>query len=290
MKRITALALALVLAMLALLPACAEDFMEPEPPISTLQLDKLSVSRLTNGKAKTTSLKGMGLSLSMGTAGGVPTLQGSFDNGKGQLLDLIFQVYGDRLLLSMGGISGTYYVDLEEVAEAPGEGARLAKGVGSGLAPAGGHLDAVLQALSTEDGSGVRTLTLNLPERAYNAVAKSMLDIMGGIDLMKLLDVGELEEELEASEDSPALILRYDPKAATFELDIVRGGNGLRLKADMTVTVEPMTLVNISTDELMYDLLHMDAMRLMELRGELAIIALKYGHFAGGTGLAGILN
>ena len=46
----------------------------------------------------------------MGTAGGVPTLQGSFDNGKGQLLDLIFQVYGDRLLLSMGGISGTYYV------------------------------------------------------------------------------------------------------------------------------------------------------------------------------------
>ena len=290
MKRITALALALVLAMLALLPACAEDFMEPEPPISTLQLDKLSVSRLTNGKAKTTSLKGMGLSLSMGTAGGVPTLQGSFDNGKGQLLDLIFQVYGDRLLLSMGGISGTYYVDLEEVAEAPGEGARLAKGVGSGLALAGGHLDAVLQALSTEDGSGVRTLTLNLPEGAYNAVAKSMLDIMGGIDLMKLLDVGELEEELEASEDSPSLILRYDPKAATFELDIVRGGNGLRLKADMTVTVEPMTLVNISTDELMYDLLHMDAMRLMELRGELAIIALKYGHFAGGTGLAGILN
>ena len=290
MKRITALALALVLAMLALLPACAEDFMEPEPPISTLQLDKLSVSRLTNGKAKTTSLKGMGLSLSMGTAGGVPTLQSSFDNGKGQLLDLIFQVYGDRLLLSMGGISGTYYVDLEEVAEAPGEGARLARGVGSGLALAGGHLDAVLQALSTEDGSGVRTLTLNLPEGAYNAVAKSMLDIMGGIDLMKLLDVGELEEELEASEDSPSLILRYDPKAATFELDIVRGGNGLRLKADMTVTVEPMTLVNISTDELMYDLLHMDAMRLMELRGELAIIALKYGHFAGGTGLAGILN
>ena len=290
MKRITALALALVLAMLALLPACAEDFMEPEPPISTLQLDKLSVSRLTNGKAKTTSLKGMGLSLSMGTAGGVPTLQSSFDNGKGQLLDLIFQVYGDRLLLSMGGISGTYYVDLEEVAEAPGEGARLARGVGSGLALAGGHLDAVLQALSTEDGSGVRTLTLNLPEGAYNAVAKSMLDIMGGIDLMKLLDVGELEEELEASDDSPSLILRYDPKAATFELDIVRGGNGLRLKADMTVTVEPMTLVNISTDELMYDLLHMDAMRLMELRGELAIIALKYGHFAGGTGLAGILN
>lgn len=290
MKRITALALALVLAMLALFPACAEDFMEPEPPISTLQLDKLSVSRLTNGKAKTTSLKGMGLSLSMGTAGGVPTLQSSFDNGKGQLLDLIFQVYGDRLLLSMGGISGTYYVNLEEVAEAPGEGARLAKGVGSGLALAGGHLDAVLQALSTEDGSGVRTLTLNLPEGAYNAVAKSMLDIMGGIDLMKLLDVGELEEELEASDDSPSLILRYDPKAATFELDIVRGGNGLRLKADMTVTVEPMTLVNISTDELMYDLLHMDAMRLMELRGELAIIALKYGHFAGGTGLAGILN
>ena len=287
MKRIVALALALLM-LLASLPAGAE--FEPEAsPISTLKLTNLTVSTV-GAKARTAKLKGMSLSFSLGRTAGVPTLQMSFDNGKEQQVDVVAQVVGNRLLLSMGGISGTYYVDLEAVCREAGEGARLARGMSGALALAGPHLDALLSALSTADAEGVRTLRLEIPGDVYGAVARSLLNIIGGLGFLGDKQAEDAEEYLEQTGDDLFLLIRYDPAAGALELDATQGGRGFGLKGDMALSVEDSLLVNISADEQQFDLMDLGAGKLLELRGELAIVALKFAHFAGGTGIGGLLK
>ena len=287
MKRTFALVLAFMLAM-ASLAAVAEPF--AEAPATVLTLDNFSVSMLDRGRAKAVRMKGMSLTMTVGSANAeVPTLLVTFDNGKGQLVDLVFQVAGERLLASAGGVSGTYYVDLAAVSGDPRDGEMLARGLRNGLAVAGPNLAGVLQALSTEDATGLRTVEFILPEDVYAPVARGILNIAGVLGFTKQRDLDAMSQQLEQGGGRAAVIIRYDQNGA-FELDAVRDGSGVRLKGDAKLTVQPMNLVNISADEMMYDLLHLNFLQLNELRGELAIVALKFGHFAGGTGLSRIMG
>lgn len=284
MKRLTALALALAL-LLAATVACAES------AISTVTLSELSFARIRDGKAKSAvNLKRMSLSFSVGCTENVPTLQATFDNGKGQLVDLIFQVADSRLLMSAGGVSGTYYIDLEALSDDPREGAKLARAIGDGLALGGGHLDALLQALTTEDANGVRRVEFVLPEEVYTAAATSALNIIGGLGFTKQSDEEKMRENLRDADERTSLIICYRQSKGDLEINAVRGGQGIQIKGKMALTMEDMPLVNISTDEMMCDLTNIGLGKLFELRGELAIIALKFGHFSGGTGLSRIFG
>ena len=100
----------------------------------------------------------------------------------------------------------------------------------------------------------------------------------------------DAEEYLEQTGDDLFLLIRYDPAAGALELDATQGGRGFGLKGDMALSVEDSLLVNISADEQQFDLMDLGVGKLLELRGELAIVALKFAHFAGGTGIGGLLK
>ena len=278
MKRMTALVLSL-LVLFSMAAACAES------TASTLALSNLSISYVGDGRARSVRLNKMSLSMSLGSADGVPTLQMSFDNGRDQQVDCIIQIVGDRLLLSMGGISGVYYVDLESIAGEQGDGSMIARGIGSALALAGPHLDVLLFALTTEDAKGVRSMEITLPNEIYVRLTDRVLAILDGIDSSEDIDVETMRERVEQSEGRTVLSIRYKESTGKLELALLQNRRGIQLSADMELTVQPAAFVNISEEEEQYDLLNMDAARLDELRGELEIIALKFGQFAGGTGL-----
>lgn len=278
MKKIVAVALAL--ALLASVAACAES------AAGALSLSKLSISGVSNGRVRSVKLKNMSISMLLGSVEGIPTLEVNFDNGKGQQMDAIMQIVDTRLLVSVGGVSGTYYVDLTSVASDPAKGETVAKTVGSALALAGPHLDVLLYALTTEDADGVRTLEIPLPDDIYIAVADSVLSIVEGMETAEEIAGGELAHQAEELQGGAVLRLRYKPATGEIEIAAMQGGRGIQLSAQMEMSIEDAVFVNISEDEMQYDLMNIDDAQMAELRGELAIIALKFGKFALGLGLS----
>ena len=280
MKKIVAVALALAL-LLASVAACAES------AAGALSLSKLSISGVSNGRVRSVKLKNMSISMLLGSVEGIPTLEVNFDNGKGQQMDAIMQIVDTRLLVSVGGVSGTYYVDLTSVASDPAKGETVAKTVGSALALAGPHLDVLLYALTTEDADGVRTLEIPLPDDIYIAVADSVLSIVEGLETAEEIAGGELAHQAEEELQGGAVLrLRYKPTTGEIEIAAMQGGRGIQLSAQMEMSIEDAVFVNISEDEMQYDLMNIDDAQMNELRGELAIIALKFGKFALGLGLS----
>lgn len=278
MKKLIALVVALVL-LAATAVACAES------TAGTMSLTNLAVSAVTGERGRAVKLRGMSLWMALGSAEGVPTLQVSFDNGKGQVVDGVLQIVDTRLLMSVGGVSGTYYIDLCELAGDESRGELIAKGIGSALQLAGPHLDVLLYALTTENAKGVRTLEIDLPGDMYAAVAENALSIVEGLESAEDAEVDELMKQVKNMEGGATLALRYRPDKGTVELAALQDGRGIQLSANMALSLEEAIFVNISADELQYDLMHIDEAQLNELRGELDIIAHKFGQFSLGTGL-----
>ena len=104
MKRMAALALALWM-MLA-------PWAMAEESAGTLRLDQLSLSHVTPAGTRRVDFWGISLFFALGTPNGMPTLQGTFDNGQGQLVDAVVQLVDSEIQFSMGGISGIYALDL----------------------------------------------------------------------------------------------------------------------------------------------------------------------------------
>lgn len=290
MKKIIALALAL----LWLLAAVSIGEEAPEAEViddpgasmaSTLELTNMTISVVQNGRAKGVRLKNMSLRLTIGSAEGVPTMQVNFDNGKGQQVDAVIQIVESRLLMAVGGIAGTYYVDLESISGEKGLGAQTAMGYGKAMMLAGPHLDVLLMALPTTDASGMHTLEISMPNQIYTAVAEAMLAVAEGMDSTEETEVESLRERVDGSGKDAVLAIRYKKSTGDFEIAAMQGKNGAQVSATMTMTVEPTVLVNISAMEDQYDLMDLDADTLELMRSELEMIALKFGNFAGGTGL-----
>lgn len=278
MKKTVAVALLLML-LLTSAAACAES-------AGALSLSKLSISSVSDRRSSTVKLRKMSLSMLLGSVEGIPTLEINFDNGKGQQVDAIMQIVGTRLLVSIGGVSGTYYVDLTSIASEPGKGEMVAKAIGSTLALAGPHLDVLLYALTTEDSKGVRTLEIPLPDDMYIAVADSVLSIVEGLEAAEDIAGDDLAHEVEELEGGAVLRLRYKPNKDKIEISALQGDRGIQLSAKMEMAIEDAVFVNISQDEMQYDLMNLTEAQMDELRGELDIIAMKFGKFALGSGLS----
>ncbi len=295
MKKIIALALALLWLLAAV--SIGEEAPEAEAfddsgasMASTLELTNMTISVVQNGRSKGVRLKNMSLRLSIGSAEGVPTMQVNFDNGKGQQVDAVIQIVDSRLLMAVGGIAGTYYVDLETIGGEKGLGAQVAMGYGKAMMLAGPHLDVLLMALPTTDASGMRTLEISMPNQIYTAVAEAMLAVAEGMDSTEETDVEGLRERVDGSDKDAVLAIRYRQSTGDFEIAAMQGKNGAQISATMAMTVEPTVLVNISAMEDQYDLMDLDADTLELMRSELEMIALKFGNFAGGTGLSRIFK
>ena len=280
MKKIIALALALLLLITAVGVCEQADSMA-----STLELTNLTIATVQNGREKSVRLRDMTLTVILGATEGVPTMQVNFDNGKGQQVDGVLQIVDSTLLLSVGGIAGCYSVDLEAIGGEHGEGARLAMGYGKTLLLAGPYLNVMLMALPTVDSTGMHTLELSLPNTIYTRIAEAMLSVAEGIDSADEAGVSSLIEKVDSSSKDAKLIVRYKQSTGDIEIAAMQGKNGAQIAATMNLTIQPTPMVNISALEDRYNLLDLDEDTLQQIRGELEIIALKFGLFAGGTGL-----
>ena len=147
MKRIVALALVC----LALLGLCARA----ESNAGIVYLSDLELGALEAGRVRSVRFDGATLRVALGESKGGSTVQVTFDNGEGQVVDGVAQLAGQQILLSMGGLSGTYIVDLDTFATEGNPAGDIAKGLNGALSLAGSHLDVLLYAITSEQSDGI---------------------------------------------------------------------------------------------------------------------------------------
>lgn len=279
MKRIAALALALML--------LVSTFAWAEESASTLLLSELSVSR-TAKKTRTARLGKISVFLALGSPDGAPTLQATFDNGDGQVFDAVAQLSGSELRLAMGGISGVFTLDLNRVV--PGEnGDMLALGIGGAMAMAGANLEAALRAVTRDEGKGNRSAEVNFSTQALADALEGLLALTEGSEAAQGMDADALRRQIDAMQGDATLKFSYNENSGAFKLAIAQGGVTRQLSGVMELNRESMTFIDLSTEEGWYDLLDMDPAVLEQVKGELNLIAIKFMHFADGSGLDNML-
>ena len=279
MKRIAALALALML--------LVSTFAWAEESATTLLLSELSVSR-TAKKTRTARLGKISVFLALGSPDGTPTLQATFDNGDGQVFDAVAQLSGSELRLAMGGISGVFTLDLNRVV--PGEnGDMLALGIGGAMAMAVANLEAALRAVTRDEGKGNRSVEVNFSTQALADALEGLLALTEGSEAAQGMDADALRRQIDAMQGEATLKFSYNENSGAFKLAIVQGGVTRQLSGVMELNRESMTFIDLSTEEGWYDLLDMDPAVLEQVKGELNLIAIKFMHFADGSGLDNML-
>ena len=278
MKRMTAIVLALV-ALLAGAMATAES------GAARLELEHFKLTPLGGEDDSSVRLYDMGLTLAVGGVNGAPTLQATLDYGDGQQLESAIQLDGTRLLLSLGGISGTYSVDMAAFAEDEAQSALTAAALRSALMLFSANPELALDMLMPKNEKGVRYLSVKIPRKTYLAAAKRAMDALARAGVTEE-DLAPLRQWLDESKKAIKLTFKYDPQTTKLRIRFTRAGKGIQLKALMNVTSEPMDLIDPSADPVQRDLLGMSDEERTELRDELDFLAMKYDFFAEHTRLA----
>ena len=279
MKRIVAFALALLL--------LASMFAWAEESASTLLLSELSVSRIAK-KTRTARLGDITVFLALGSPDGAPTLQATFDNGDGQVFDAVAQLSGSELRLAMGGISGVFTLDLSRVAP-DGNGDMLALGLSGGMAMAGANLEGMLRAMTRDEGKGNRSAEFTFSTQPMADALEGLLALTEGSEAAQGMDVDAVRRQIEAMQGEATLKFGYNEDSGAFKLAIVQNGVTRQLAGVMALNREPMTFIDLSTEEGWYDLMDMDPAVLEQVKGEMNLVGIKFMHFADGSGLDNML-
>ena len=283
MKKVFALLLALALA-IAALPALAEE------NASIVRVSDITLSYVSASGSRSAHFENATLLVALGTSEGAPTLQLMFDSGEGQAVDAVMQIVEDRVLFTMGGLSATYAVSLDRFATGLNTGADVAKGISQALALAGAHMDVVLYAITREGEDGMRALEAPVPMPKLMQVLQAMLSLADGVEAAEDAGLGDLQARIEGLEGEAQLDFHYNPEIGVFDLSAVQNGTGMRLSGAFTMTFEPMTFLDITTDDIeICDLMNLTDTQRDNLKGELGMLFPKFMDFAGGAGLGGIL-
>lgn len=287
MKKLAALAL--VLAVLLGVSALGEQILPDETEASILRLTDLALAFVDESGMRSVRFEGSSLTAAIGISQGAPTLQVNFANDNGQMVDGVVQLAGREVLLSMGGISGTYAIDLQTFTGEDDGAEDTVRGLTQVLQLAGSHLDVVLYAMTRDDGSGMRSVEMPLPMPQLIGAAESLLSVTEGMEATQDVDLDELRQQAEALNEEAVLIFRYSPETGAFELSAIQNGRGMRLLGTMQLSNEMMTFINITDDEEKLDALHLTPMQLEDLRSELDMVLVKYGDFVTAIGLDNLL-
>lgn len=283
MKRIMALVLAIAL-LLASVAALAES------SGSRLDMKHLKIKLVGDDSDEQISLHGMNLSVAVGSAEGVPTLQITLFYGDNQQLDCVMQIVGTRVMLCMGGISGTYYVDLADVLHDKTKGEMTATAIDAALQMFGANPDLVMELSMPKNEKGSHVARLEVPKEIYISAASRVMALLKGNRNMTEEELDVMRDSMEQADQGTVLEMRYRPKQKKIWLYFLQGEQGIRLFAKATMTTEPMEFINISQDEIQYDLLNLDSDTKSELQGELELLALKIGHFMTSTELETLMD
>ena len=279
-----AVALALVLAALLGFSALAET------DASIVRMSDLSLAYVDADGVRSVDFDGAVLTMALGEPNGMATVQVNFDNGNGQVVDAVAQIAGRELLLAMGGISGTYAVDLQAFAGEGNSGDDLANGLKHTLSLAGSHLDVVLYAITREGENGMRSVTAPLPMPQLISAAEALLSVREDAQDSQTMDMNELYGAVESMGEDAMLGFRYNPTTGAFELAAVQNGKGMRLSGTMSLSTEDMTFIDISQDEDRLDALNLTPEQMEDLRSEMDMVLVKYADFMTGAGLDGFLK
>ena len=279
MKRIVALLLALTL---ALGLSCLA-----EADASVVRLGDLTLSYADGSGVRSVRFEGASLTLAIGEPEGMPTVQASFDNGNGQMVDGVVRLAGREVQLSMGGISGTYTIDLQALAGEGNSADDTARGLTHAVELAGAHLDVVLYALTRDDGNGMRSLEMPLPMPQLISLAEAMLSAAG--DPTEDAGIDGLYSRVEALNADAMLLFRYSPETGAFELAAVQNGRGMRLSGTMQLSNERMIFIQISDEEEKLDALNLTDAQREALRSELDMVLVKYADFVMSAGLSALM-
>ena len=277
MKRVVALAL--VLAALLGMAALAET------DASVIRMSDLSLAYADGNGSRGARFDDAVLTVALGEPDGIPTVQANFDNGNGQVVDAVLQLVDQQILLSMGGISSTYAVDLQAFAGEGNSAQDLANGLRHTLSLAGAHLDVVLYAITREGADGMRSVQASLPMPQLIGMAEALLAVRTGAQDSQAAEMNDVYASVEAMGEEAMLGFRYNPATGAFDLAAVQDGRGMCLSGTLQLSTEPVAFVNISGDEDWLDALNLTPEQMQELRGELDMVLVKYTDYLAGMGM-----
>lgn len=281
MKR--AVALALVLMALLGMAALAET------DASIVRMSDLTMAYADGNGTRSVRFDGAVLTVAVGEPDGMPTVQANFDNGNGQVVDAVVQLVDQQVLLSMGGISGTYAVDLQAFAGEGNSAENLANGLRHTLSLAGAHLDVVLYAITREEEDGMRAVQAPLPMPQLISAAEALLAVRAQTQDSQEANLNEVYQRVESMGEEAMLSFRYSLDTGAFDLAAVQDGRGMSLSGTLQMTVEPANFIDISGDEDRIDALNLTPEQLDDLRSELDMVLVKYADFLTGAGLNGLM-
>ena len=271
MKRMTALLLALAMLLSGAL-AAAESYG------SKMELTKIRVSLLGSKNENVARLHGIALVVTVGSAENVPTMQASLLYGDNQQLDSIVQIVDGRAVGCLGGINGTFYADLDALFGA-GKGKLVSSGIGSALLMFGSKPKMMLQMVLPIDKKGVFKRTFTIPAEQYRSFIEPLVLALENTEAMREEDEQSLREVLPQDDTDVKLYVRYNPNSDSLRIKLTQNGKGIYVRGTLMLSTEPMPMINISEDEVQYDLLNLDDAVVEELRGELEYMGFKLDSF-----------
>jgi len=277
MKRVTALLLALAM-LLAGASALAQSYG------SRLELTKIRISLLGSTNTNVARLHGVGLSVTVGSAEGVPTLQASLTYGEGQQLDAIAQIVDNRLVACLGGVNGTFYADLDAIF-GEDQGALVSNAIGVGLLMGGSNPKMMLQMVLPVNSKGVFTKHFKIPADQYRGFIEPIIQALENTETLREADEQSLRDAIPQGDEEVELRVRYNPNSDTLRIRILQNGKGVYIRGTMHLTTEEMEMVNISTDEVQYNLLDLEPAVVEEMRDELDYMGFKLDSFVANSNM-----
>ena len=281
MKKFLAALMALALAA-SMLAALAED------NAGIIRISNLKLSYVSDTHTSSADFQHATLLIALGTSEGAPTLQMMFDSGEGQAVDAVMQLVDEQVLFSMGGLSATYAVSLDRFGADLSTGENMGQGVSQALAIAAPHLDALLYAITNEGEDGMRSLEAPVHIPQLLQVVQAMLTLADGVESAEDMGLEDLRARVGSLEGEARLGFRYTPETGAFDLAAVQDGKGMRLSGTFAISYEPMTFLDITTEDVeICDLMNLTDAQRENLQGELGMLFPKLREFAGGAGMDG---
>ena len=271
MKRLTALFLVLAMLLGGTL-AAAESYG------SQLELTKIRVSLLGSENKNVARLHGMGLTIIVGSAENVPTMQASLTYGDNQQLDAIAQIVDNQLVACLGGVNGTFYADLDALF-GEGKGKLVSGAIGSALLMFGSKPKMMLQMVLPINNKGVFKKTFMISAERYRAYIEPLVLALENTGTLREEDVQSLQEVLPKGDGDVKLSVRYNPNSDSLRIRLTQDGKGVYVRGTMHLSTETMEMVNISEDEVKYNLLDLEDSVVEEMRGELEYMGFKLDSF-----------
>ena len=265
--------MALFLAVVALATACIPALAESSG--TSFHLSGVVVRPVGGNSDVKAKLKGMEIDVRIGSANGVPTVQTYILFSEDQEMETVLQLMDSRLVLCMGGISGTYTVDLEDLMAEPGQGTMMAGAMGAALVMFGANPDVVLQTAVPANDNGTHIATFELAPEQYLPTLEALVERLTEAEMLTEEELADLQQGLLSGKEPVVFEWHYNPRKGTMSLKATQAEVGFRISANAQRTTGEMEFIDTGAPEDMVDLLNMDTDAMDELSTDLEFMGIK---------------